>query len=202
MWSCRNCGTIYGKDEKLGIHKPKECSHCNEKYSSVLPVPSFRYHEVGFHDEETMLGGHVDAILDLRGQEINGELIPEDADEADSHLIVDFKSIRAEAFRRLVAAKDSHFTQMQVYLYLSKVRFGKLLYENKNDQMFREFLIARDEAFIKQQVVAAKLLKRIVGNTNSEGKRTLPPRGHKKDNTKECVECPFRSHCWALKKGK
>lgn len=193
-WRCRKCETLQGENEKLGILRPEHCQECGRTN------PSFQYVEVGFYNEETMLGGHVDAILDLRGQEINGELISQDADEADSHLIVDFKSMRSEAFRRLVVPKDGHITQMQIYLFLSGVRFGKFLYENKNDQMFREFFVARDDAFIERQKAAAKLLKKIVQSTNSEGQRTLPSRASKKDNAKECVECSFRSHCWGLKK--
>ena len=198
VWRCKDCGTVYGKDEKLGIHKPKMCNVCQEEDGAKNS--SFSYHEVGFYDEETMLGGHVDGILDLRGQEINGGLIPEDASEEDSHIVIDFKSMRAEAFRRLIAPKDNHNVQMQIYLYLSGLQFGKFLYENKNDQSFREFPVDRDEAVVSQRVAEAKGLKNIVKNTNSEGKRTLPPRTHKKNNAKECSECAFRSHCWGLKK--
>jgi len=191
VWRCKDCGSFYGKDEKLGILRPKQC--CGNDNS-------FKYYEVGFYDEETMIGGHVDAVLDLRGQEINGELIPNEAPEEESHLIVDFKTIRSEAFRRLSGPQPYHTTQMQIYLYLSGLKFGKFLYENKNDCAFREFLVPRDDALIDSKVIAAKALKRIVKGTNSNGKRTLPNRAHKKDNAKECVECPFRSHCWGLKK--
>ena len=189
VWECKKCHKTFGKKEKLGIRKPPKCNECE--------CIKFHYHEVGFYDEETMLGGHVDAILDFRGHE---DEIPEDASEVDSQMVVDFKSIRSEAFRRLSAPRDTHVTQMQVYLYLSGLKFGKFLYENKNDQSFREFLILRDDSFVDNLVVKAKELKNIVLNTNSQGKWTLPIRAHKKNNAKECVECPFRSHCWELKK--
>jgi len=195
VWGCKSCGAVHGKDEKLGTLRPKECS-CGEDPEKL----SFKYYEIGFYDEETMIGGHVDAVLDLRGQEINGELVPKDASEEDSHLIVDFKTIRAEAFKRLSGPQSYHTTQMQIYLYLSGLKFGKFLYENKNDCAFREFLVPRDDAVIEAKISAAKMLKAIVKGTNSNGKRTLPHRAHKKDNAKECVECPFRSHCWGLKK--
>lgn len=185
-WTCKSCSKTFGKKELLGVHLPKKCDCGGQK---------FHYQEVGFYDPETMLGGHVDAILDLRGR----ENIPEDAEEEDSHLLVDFKSIRAEAFRRLIAPKDSHFIQMQAYLYLSGLKMGKFLYENKNDQMFREFLVPRDEACIQKIRSDGQGLKKVVTSTNSKGKRTLPPRAHKRNNIKECVECAFRSHCWGLK---
>lgn len=193
-WACLECKKRYGDDKKLGVHKPKICTE-----DSCISE-RFRYIEKGFMDEETLLGGHVDAILDLREETINDVAIPPDAPEEDSHIVVDFKSIRGEAFRKLIGPKDEHFTQMQIYLYLTGLKAGKLLYECKNTQAFREFLIGRDDEFIEAQSMAAKRLKKIVTSSNSEGQRTLPPRAHKKDNMKECVECPFRSHCWGLKK--
>lgn len=192
LWRCLKCGQYHGKEEKLGVHKPKKCSSC----SSAI---GFHYHELGFHDEDTMLGGHVDAVLDLRGQEINGKYISDSQPDDETHIIVDFKSIRAEAFRKLVEPKESHLVQMKIYLYLSGLKTGKFLYENKNDQSFREFLVVATPE-TQDLVARAKILKKIVTNTNTEGKWTLPVRAHKKDNTKECVECPFRSHCWGLKK--
>lgn len=186
VWSCRGCRKKFGTKEHLGILRPKKCDCGAEKFS---------YHEIGFYDPETMIGGHVDAILDLRGM---GD-IPEDASEEDSHMIVDFKTIRAEAFKRLIGPRDSHLTQMQTYLYLSGLKAGKFLYENKNDQNFKEFLVPRDESMIEKIRSDGQGLKKIVTSTNSKGQHTLPPRAHKRNNSKECVECPFRSHCWGLK---
>lgn len=190
-WQCAKCQKKFGTDIALGVAKPSKCDCGSAR---------FHYREVGFLDDETLIGGHVDAILDLRGFEINGQKIPLDAPESDSQIIVDFKSIRSEGFRHLIGPKEDHYSQMQIYLYLSGLRAGKFLYENKNDQMFREYLVVRNDAFISDIVAKAKVLKRIVSNTNSSGQWTLPDRAHKKDNTKECVECPFRSHCWKLKK--
>lgn len=193
-WACLACGKRYGDDRKLGVHKPNIC------ISDDCTSERFRYIEIGFMDEATLLGGHVDAVLDLRGLEINGVLIPKDAPEEESHIVVDYKSIRGEAFRKLVGPKPEHCTQMQIYLYLSGLKAGKFLYECKNSQAFREFLVVRDDEYINAQVETAKRLKRIVSSSNSEGQRTLPSRVHKKDNAKECVECSFRSHCWGIKK--
>jgi len=191
VWKCVQCGTFHGKLEKLGIKKPKECDECSSN--------RLKYHEIGYFDEETLLGGHVDGILDLRGESVNGETIPINCSEQESNIIVDFKSMRAEVFRNLMEPKPNHYSQMQLYLYLSGLHFGKFLYENKNDQSFKEFLVTRNEDFIFTKVNEARDLKKIVTTKNSEGKRTLPPRKHNKNNVKECVECSFRSHCWKIK---
>ena len=185
-WKCPSCLQIFGKKELLGIHRPQKCDCGGQK---------FQYQEVGFFDPNILIGGHVDAILDLRGT----EGVPKDAKNEESHILVDFKSIRAEAFKKLIGPKDSHFLQIQIYLHLSGLRAGKLLYENKNDQMFREFFVPRDEACIQKVFTDGQNLKKIVTSTNSKGLHTLPPRAHKKNNVKECVECSFRSHCWGLR---
>jgi len=169
-WACLMCGKRYGEEQKLGVHKPNICTE------DSCVSERFKYVEKAFRDEDTLLGGRVDAILDLRGQEVNGVMIAPDAPEEDSHIIVDYKSIRGEAFRKLISPKPEHFTQMQIYLFLSGLNAGKFLYECKNSQAFREFLVIRDHEFIKTQVEAAKQLKKIVTGSNSEGRRTLPPR--------------------------
>jgi hypothetical protein len=187
-WTCIKCGFRVGDNEKLGIHLPSKCEDCGKE--------TWRYREVGFRDDETMIGGHVDAVLDLRGLEINGSPISLNASDEESNIIVDFKSINSYSFKRLTSPLASHISQMQIYLYLTGLLAGKFLYENKDDQSFREFLVARDDNFITKIVSELISLKNIVLRTNSNGQHTLPPRAYKKDNTKECVSCSFRSHCW------
>lgn len=180
----------YGTEEKLGIFQPEQCE-CGCK--------KFHYEEVGFMDEDTLIGGHVDAILDFRGHTIQGNEIESDTSIEESHLVVDFKSISTFLFSKLEKPYDSHFSQMQIYLYLSGLKYGKFLYESKNDQKFREFLVERDEDFIADKVARAKALKRIVTNKNSKGVWTLPPRPYQKSSAKECMQdCNFKSHCWGL----
>lgn len=186
---------IYGTDEKLGIHEPKKC---------VCGCTKFRYKEVGFHDEEAMLGGHVDAILDLTGRKINGEIISKDAPVEDTHVVVDFKSIYSYGFSKLAGPSSSHECQMQIYLYLSGLKYGKFLYENKDNQRFRQFLVRRDDDFIKARIDEAKFLKKIVTHLNSKGDRVIPPRPREymepvvRNNSKECMDCKYRAHCWGL----
>jgi len=187
---------VYGKDQKLGVHQPEKC---------VCGCTKFKYQEVGFLDEESMIGGHVDAILDLTGQVVNGEKIPEDAPVEDSHMIVDFKSIFSFGFSKLAGPSPSHNCQMQIYLYLSGLKSGKFLYENKDNQKFRQFLVKRDDDFIADRINEAKFLKRVVTHLNSKGERVIPPRPRSymepvvRNNSKECMDCDYRAHCWGLK---
>ncbi len=186
---------IYGTDQKLGIHQPEKC---------VCGCTNFSYKEVRFHDEEAMLGGQVDAILDLSGRKINGEIIPINAPVEDSHIVVDFKSIYSYGFTKLAGPSKSHYCQMQIYLYLTGLKCGKFLYENKDNQRFRQFLVRRDDDFIKARIDEAKFLKKIVTHLNSNGERVIPPRPRAymepvvRNNSKECMDCKYRAHCWGL----
>jgi len=132
-WRCLNFiahekPRIYGIEEKLGVEKPGKCEcGCTE----------FIYEEVGFYDEETLLGGHVDAIL----------FVP----KYNEHIVVDFKTINPEAYKFLRGPHDSHITQMQIYLFLSGVSAGKFIYECKGTQQVKEYLVLRDDDFIEEK---------------------------------------------------
>lgn len=183
-WRCRNEShsppKIFGLEEELGCSKPNKCEcGCNK----------FDYIEVGFRDEETMLGGHVDAILDCEKWGIS---------KAPSRfLVIDYKSMTTFMFKDLKEPLPKHQSQMQMYFLLSGLEAGKFIYENKDNQSVKEFLVQRDESFVEKSRKEAIRLKYIVTHTNSEGKCVLPrrtkefSRGHKL-----CLSCRYRYHCW------
>jgi len=199
VWSCKKCAKKYGTDSKLGILKPDCCSNCKPNPIAGSIDYEFNYHEIGFFDEETYWGGHVDAILDISDFNYHEMKVSKSSCPEEYMLIVDFKSMRQEKFRLLNTPEPKHATQMQIYLYLSGLKYGKFLYENKNDQNFKEFLVVRDDDLILEKARQASKLKQIALNTNTKGQRTLPPRPYTKSNVSECVECKFRGHCWDLK---
>ncbi len=174
---------IYGAGDALGCLRPGTCD-CGGV--------DFRYREVGFSNAETLLGGHVDAILDL------GCIYPDmtDKPDAERNIVVDFKSMNMFEFKKLKAPTKEHIVQMQLYLYLSGVKEGRFLYENKNDQDVKEFIVPRDQNFIDENVKKAKLLKYIVEHTNSSGQRALPKRGYDSRGNFNCLNCKFRGDCW------
>lgn len=188
-WKCLNWGAhkdkpmIMGREEKLGIFRPDKCK-CG--------CPLLEYQEVGFHDEETWFGGHVDAILAV--PEFDGE-----------HIVIDFKTCRSYAFKKLCEPMDSHVTQMQIYLYLSGLKSGKFIYECKDTQDTKEYLVPRNEEFIQQKIKEAKILKAIVQYRSPAGRPVLPNRKYKGPDgdppdlgrkERECSYCEFAQHCW------
>jgi len=155
-------------------------------------------------------GGHVDAIIDITKWpnadlgEYTPESIPDEEklilvafpQEENRFFVVDFKSMNPYSFKDLKQPKPEHLTQMQIYLYLSGLKYGKFIYENKGDQGVKEFLVERDDALLEVKKEEAVMLKHRVTHTNSQGKHVLPPRGYETRGHTKCLQCKYRGHCW------
>ena len=187
-WEClnhiahKNIPRIFGCEEKLGVLKPNSCS-CG--------YTKFRYHELSFLDDETMWGGSVDAILDLS---LLNTGIPLD----ERYLVVDFKTINPMQYKTLTQPMSEHDTQMQIYLYLTNLKYGKFIYEDKWTQGVKEFLVTRDEAKLSIKKDQAYRLKYLVTHTNNQGKRVLPERAYESRANSNCLQCKYRSNCWRV----
>lgn len=195
-WRCQNWmahqdkHVIFGLSSKLGVHKPAKCDCGSDR---------FDYQEVGFFDDETWWGGHVDAVIDvnkLRAKYANFI----DANCKEDYIIIDFKSMNTFSFRNLTAPVPDHIIQLSIYLYLSGLKIAKLLYEDKSTQEAKEYDVIRDDSLIEEKKNEAIFLKSVVTHTNSEGKRVLPTRAYSSRGHKECLRCKYRGHCWDVKK--
>jgi len=199
-WECMMCGWRDGEKEKLGILDPTCCPKC---VSDKLI-----YHEIGFLDQETLWGGHVDTVLDVaifRKYQLNLAFNGNTPDNyegfspekpEDKYLLVDFKTMNPRQFNELQEPLPDHNTQMQIYLYLSDLKYGKFIYEDKWTQSVKEYLVVRDDNLLAVKKDEALRLKFIVENTNKQGLRVLPQRSYKERTHKECLRCTFRGHCW------
>lgn len=58
---------------------------------------------------------------------------------------VELKSINTNGFVKLKNPKPEHAIQIQLYLNMGHYDIGTVLYENKNDQKIKSFLVKRDE---------------------------------------------------------
>lgn len=203
-WECPFCHLTYGKDNDpnapLGVLRPKECEKCSKDVA-------FIYHEMGFYEEETWWGGHVDAIIDvnlfrkyqlsfvLKENGENNKGIEQKTGE-DRFLVIDFKTINPRGFSALKEPMPDHITQMQIYLYLSGLKYGKFIYEDKWTQNTKEYLVVRDDTMLAVKKEEAVKLRYLLMNRDSKGRRVLPPRAHQARTDKECLQCKFRGHCW------
>ena len=57
---------------------------------------------------------------------------------------VELKSINTSGFGKLKSPKPEHQLQLQMYLNMGNYDIGTVLYENKNDQKIKSFLVERD----------------------------------------------------------
>ena len=64
---------------------------------------------------------------------------------ANSGIIpIELKSINTAGFGKLRKPKDEHQLQLQMYLNMGDYDVGTVLYENKNDQKIKSFVVERD----------------------------------------------------------
>lgn len=202
VWECMNYAAHekvqrYGEDNLLGTLKPEVCS-CGSA--------NFLYREVGLFDEETLWGGHLDVVLDVqkfrayhlrllsKGKDEVAGIVQEDIE--DKHLLIDIKTINPVYYKSLTGPQPDHNTQMQIYLYLTGLKFGKFIYENKWTQETKEYLVTRDDVLLNVKKAEALRLKRLVNHVNANGQRFLPVRGFSDPLNMECTSCKFRDHCW------
>lgn len=192
-WECMNWmahssrPAIFGLTSKIGMLKPSKCECGSDK---------FRYHEIGLFDDETWWGGHVDAILDVSVLKQKFSFIINQACQEEEYIIVDFKSINPYGFKDLDEPHPEHLTQMNIYLYLTGLRLGKFVYEDKGSQSVKEFDVVRNDTLLSVKKDEAKILKHLVTHTNILGKRVLPHRAYNSRGHKKCLSCKFRGHCW------
>jgi len=60
--------------------------------------------------------------------------------------VIELKSINTRGFKALLdRPKPEHVVQIQIYLNLANIEHGILLYEDKNDQQLKAFVVKRDE---------------------------------------------------------
>jgi CRISPR/Cas system-associated exonuclease Cas4 (RecB family) len=168
FWVCANplCGEVYGPEEKRGIPEPNDkCAKCG--------CEEYNYKEVNFRDEDHMLGGSIDGILNI----------------SNSFVVIDYKTMNSNLFGKLNSPLDKHIIQVSVYMWAMGVDKAILLYENKDTQRMKVFEVNISEDMVEKILKRAKSLKRIVEKGN------LPKRPFKKDSP-QCKKCPYKGTCW------
>ena len=82
--------------------------------------------------EDTKMSGRIDFIIKHEG--------------IQDRAVIELKSINSRGFKALLdRPKPEHVIQTQIYLHLSNIKHGIVLYENKNDQHTKAFVVNYDE---------------------------------------------------------
>lgn len=107
--------------------------------------------------------------------------------------VVEFKSINDNGFKRITTfgPQNKHKLQGAAYLLASGREKVVFLYENKNDQEYREFVLGRDELPLEEAVVLADDLH----NKNNAEYLAEPLKACERREGFDYNYCPFRHIC-------
>ena len=107
-------------------------------------------------------------------------------------MIVELKSISDKSFGYLKEGKLEHQLQLNLYMYLTGIRMGMLLYENKNTQEMKEY-------FVPYNVDLAKIIvSQILYVNDFVNRKELPPREFERSDF-QCRYCGYKDECWPVK---
>jgi hypothetical protein len=177
-WVCTECGyLVQGPDTGVvadrAVERPLTCTRCN--------TAEFRYVELFLVNEEYRVCGHCDGILVLPQQSEPG--------------ILECKSIGprgAVAVQR--APQYGHVFQTQAYMWLTGLRWGRILYWQKAEFGMKALLehhVDYDESMVQE--IQAKI--RSVWDTITTG--ALPERICSYADCDRANECSVKGPCFA-----
>ncbi len=126
--------------------------------------------EVGIPENE-LIHGRADAIISFKGEPY----------------VVEIKSVNSIKFKKGEPDKD-HVKQLQIYLYFFKIKKGILIYENKDNQDLKEFLIESNEEVVKNSISFFNILKENV-------EKSIIPGIPKDIEDWRCDYCPYLQEC-------
>lgn len=183
-WICNGCGVMQGgveagapEDwsrpiEEWAIPYPDECEDCEST--------SFRFHEIDLISEEYQITGHCDGFLELPGAPGLG--------------ILEGKSI-GPGWTVVDAPKLDHVIQLHIYMWLTGLQWGVILYWQKGENgvhAFIEHIVERDEDTID----SIKTQLKSVWDGIDTGK--LPERICSTQACPRAKECSSAKECFKL----
>lgn len=163
------------------------CVKCGEQLQKKTAL---YYEETSFLIPELHLSGKVDGVLQL---------------EDGSKALLEIKSINRDNFQSLLTPLPKHIEQTHIYMLalgLDKVVF---LYECKDNQVLKEYVIPRNEEIIKEYKSVFSLVADAI-STNTLPAKIDAGKEFEENNRKtypsECTDCEYRVLCWGTPKNK
>jgi hypothetical protein len=136
------------------VKMPATSKRIDPETEAIFEDGNWRHHKWQslFQDMERVLGSEVIRVISIEEDcEIDDlyvagslDLLVEIADFG--RLLIDIKGINDAGFQRVVAADaplEKHVHQLITYLKARRINLGALLYENKNNQHWRCYLVRR-----------------------------------------------------------
>jgi len=177
----------FGRDQKIGCFKPKECC-CGNR--------DFKYQEIAVKDKDLNLYGHADMILDFSEfdkEMFLGTSLAFDVDHLPkTPVVIDMKTMNDYRFQQLMRKGPGldYRIQLVIYANVLDLDYGVLIYENKNNSILATYKIDKDTDLIFSQIKQQAETM----NNMTDLKLLPPPRPAEKDDY-ECSHCSFKSIC-------
>ncbi len=103
--------------------------------------------------------------------------------------LVELKSANTNMFKfHLKEPKEQHVWQLQLYMYLTNVQDGIILYEDKNTQEIKEFYIEYDHDLVEELVEKIRYVNECVRNGELPERESTPSEW-------KCRYCQYTSIC-------
>ncbi len=177
VWRCADCAKQYGapapnlQEAQSLVRRPKACE-CG--------CEDFVFREQKFVNEEYRIGGHPDGFLVLGGMPGLG--------------VAEFKSVGPKSAWEVRNTPNlGHVVQVQAYLWLTGLKWGKILYWEKSGfgmQALFEHTVERDEDSIES-------IKRVIrGIWNGVKTGILPERPCTSIDCPRAVKCEMKNACF------
>jgi len=109
--------------------------------------------------------------------------------------VVDFKTISHFSFSKLDQPKSDHEKQIQLYLHYFDIDQGILLYEDKNNQAIKEFVVDYDEDLVRKVLDKFERLKDFIE------REEIPPIPENIEDWR-CKYCDFQNACQKVESSK
>lgn len=119
----------------------------------------------------------------------------------DGRMIGEIKSVNCNQFNRM----DHHPSagkQLQWYMFLTGIRKGFVLNDNKNDQSIKIEVYDYDPNVVAPFIERAEMVKYYYLKAKRENKMVRRPEFGSSPDAKKCAKCAMRLSCWNLPGGK
>lgn len=119
----------------------------------------------------------------------------------DGDMVGELKSVNTYQFQKM-EKHPSAWKQLQWYMFLTGIKKGFVLSEDKNTQDIKVEVYDYDVNSVAVFYERAEQIKFYYKRVFSEGKMVQRPSDAKKPDCKRCSVCPMRDACWNIGIGK
>lgn len=113
----------------------------------------------------------------------------------DDFMVGEIKSVNTFQFQRM-SRHPSAWKQLQWYLYLSKIKKGFVLSEDKNTQEFKIEVYDFDMNIVTPFIERAEQINFYYERVLNEHKMVKRPKDAKSSDCKRCMNCSMKEVCW------